>query len=154
MPMPNRYQGDNGAVAPQVSPYSDVRSPNTTRPTEYPPHQIQASYTYPPAPDPRHHPNHLQSMHHSQHNSLPTTDSRQNNAQMLMNSDYFQNAPAGQYANQESSRFALDSLQDLTNEIQGRPPFATASGGFWDIWKCYLVKSDGTVEVGAVSSIS
>ncbi|KAJ8580634.1 hypothetical protein M405DRAFT_847515 [Rhizopogon salebrosus TDB-379] len=71
---------------------------------------------------------------------------------MSMNSDYFQNAPAGQYANQESSRFALDSLQDLTNEIQGRPPFATASGGFWDIWKCYLVKSDGTVEV-AVKSI-
>jgi hypothetical protein len=152
--MPNRYQGDTGAVAPQVSNYGDVRSPNTTRPTEYTPYQSQASCTYPPAPDPRHYSSHLRSMRHPRYTFLPTTDSRQNNAQMSMQPDFLESAPVGQYPNQESSRFfALDSLQDLTKELHTKSPFASASGGFGDVWKCYLVKSNGIIEVGPASSI-
>ena len=38
------------------------------------------------------------------------------------------------------------SLQDLTEEIQ-KSAYAIAAGGFGDIWKCELVKPNGTVEV-------
>ncbi|OJA15375.1 hypothetical protein AZE42_12249 [Rhizopogon vesiculosus] len=46
---------------------------------------------------------------------------------------------------------ASDSLQDLTNHIQGRSDYPIASGGFWDIWKCELVKPNEIVEVGPSS---
>ncbi|KAG1744289.1 kinase-like domain-containing protein [Suillus lakei] len=45
-----------------------------------------------------------------------------------------------------------DSPQDLTNELQGRSRYRITSGGFGDIWKCDLVKPDGTVQV-AVKTI-
>ncbi|KAJ8583360.1 hypothetical protein M405DRAFT_514031 [Rhizopogon salebrosus TDB-379] len=152
--MPNRYQIDSGAVAPQVPNYGDIHLPNTTHPAEYAPYPSQASCTYPPAPDPRRHSSHLRPMHHSQYTLLPTTYSSQNNAQMSMQPDHLENAPVEQHPNQESSRFfALDSLQDLTKDLHTKSSFANASGGFGDIWKCYLVKSNGIIEVGPASSI-
>lgn len=42
----------------------------------------------------------------------------------------------------------LNSLQDLTNQLQGRSNYPITSGGFGDIWKCELVKSDETIQVG------
>ncbi|KAG1747598.1 kinase-like domain-containing protein [Suillus lakei] len=59
--------------------------------------------------------------------------------------------PPGE-AGQQSARSASGSLQDLTNELQDRSPFAIACGGYGDIYKCYLVKPDGTVPV-AVKTI-
>jgi len=44
--------------------------------------------------------------------------------------------------------------QDLTNELQGRSRYPITSGGFGDIWKCELVKPDGTVRVCPASSTS
>ncbi|KAG2144140.1 kinase-like domain-containing protein [Suillus bovinus] len=37
-------------------------------------------------------------------------------------------------------REELHSLEDLTKQVQGRPPYPTAFGGYGDIWKCILVK--------------
>ncbi|OAX34481.1 kinase-like protein [Rhizopogon vinicolor AM-OR11-026] len=52
----------------------------------------------------------------------------------------------------QKSMDASDSLQDLTNHLQGRSDYPIASGGFGDIWKCELVKPNETVEV-AVKTI-
>ncbi|OAX38455.1 kinase-like protein [Rhizopogon vinicolor AM-OR11-026] len=52
----------------------------------------------------------------------------------------------------QESADASDSLQDLTDSIQGRSEYPIASGGFGDIWKCVLVRSNETVEV-AVKTI-
>ncbi|KAG2064440.1 hypothetical protein BDR04DRAFT_260005 [Suillus decipiens] len=42
---------------------------------------------------------------------------------------------------EEHTRFEeLCSLKDLTNEVQEKPDYATACGGFGDIWKCVLVE--------------
>ncbi|KAG2078888.1 homeobox-domain-containing protein [Suillus decipiens] len=68
--MPDRYQGNYGAVAPLVSNYGDIRSPTATYPTEYAPYPNQTSYSYPPVPDPRHHSSQLPSVHHSQQMSI------------------------------------------------------------------------------------
>ncbi|KAG2363970.1 hypothetical protein BDR07DRAFT_1331384 [Suillus spraguei] len=47
----------------------------------------------------------------------------------------------------------LHSLKDLTNEVQEKPYYPTAFGGFGDIWKCVLVKhGSGAVQV-AVKTI-
>ncbi|KAG2140609.1 kinase-like domain-containing protein [Suillus clintonianus] len=46
----------------------------------------------------------------------------------------------------------LNSLEDLTNDVQGRLSYPSASGGFGDIWKCVLVKSNRAVQV-AVKTI-
>ncbi|OAX32713.1 hypothetical protein K503DRAFT_587291 [Rhizopogon vinicolor AM-OR11-026] len=52
----------------------------------------------------------------------------------------------------QESMDASHSLQDLTNHLQGRSDYPIASGGFGDIWKCELVKSNETVDV-AVKTI-
>ncbi|OAX33964.1 WD40 repeat-like protein, partial [Rhizopogon vinicolor AM-OR11-026] len=52
----------------------------------------------------------------------------------------------------QESTDVSDSLQDLTNHLQGRSDYPIASGGFGDIWKCELVKANETVEV-AVKTI-
>jgi hypothetical protein len=44
----------------------------------------------------------------------------------------------------ELSAPVLDSLQDLTNQLEGRSNYLIASGDFEDIWKCELVKLNGT----------
>ncbi|KAG1831062.1 hypothetical protein EV424DRAFT_215105 [Suillus variegatus] len=44
-------------------------------------------------------------------------------------------------------------LEDLTKQVQGRPPYPTAFGGFGDIWKCFLVKPSRPNEVVAVKTI-
>jgi hypothetical protein len=44
-----------------------------------------------------------------------------------------------------------NSPQDLTNQLQGRSDYPITSGGFGDIWKCELVKSDETIQVGPSS---
>ncbi|KAG1867303.1 hypothetical protein DFJ58DRAFT_130968 [Suillus subalutaceus] len=44
--------------------------------------------------------------------------------------------------------------QDLTNELQGRSRYPITSGGFGDIWKCELVKPDGTVKACPASPTS
>ncbi|KAG1731636.1 uncharacterized protein EDB91DRAFT_1252071 [Suillus paluster] len=45
-----------------------------------------------------------------------------------------------------------DPLKNLTNELQERPQYPIASGGYGDIWKCVLVKPGETVQV-AVKTI-
>jgi hypothetical protein len=52
----------------------------------------------------------------------------------------------------EQTRAPSHLPQDLTNELQGRSRYPITSGGFGDIWKCELVKPDGTVQV-AVKTI-
>ncbi|KAG2097014.1 uncharacterized protein F5147DRAFT_715762 [Suillus discolor] len=52
----------------------------------------------------------------------------------------------------ELTRAPSHSLRDLTNKLQGRSRYPITSGGFGDIWKCDLVKPDGTVQV-AVKTI-
>ncbi|OAX30934.1 kinase-like protein, partial [Rhizopogon vinicolor AM-OR11-026] len=52
----------------------------------------------------------------------------------------------------QESTDASDSLQDLTNYLQGKSDYPIASGGYGDIWKCELVKASETVEV-AVKTI-
>jgi hypothetical protein len=74
-----------------------------------------------------------------------TIDSEQNNAQISKRSDSLEE----EQDNQKSSKI----LQNLTNELQGRSSFAMASGGFGDIWKCYLVNCDEIVEVCSAPSI-
>ncbi|KAG1796466.1 kinase-like domain-containing protein [Suillus variegatus] len=44
-------------------------------------------------------------------------------------------------------------LEDLTKQVQGRPRYPTAFGGFGDIWKCVLVKPNRPIEVVAVKTI-
>ncbi|KAG1744290.1 kinase-like domain-containing protein [Suillus lakei] len=50
------------------------------------------------------------------------------------------------------TRAPSHSPRDLTSELQGRSRYPITSGGFGDIWKCDLVKPDGTVQV-AVKTI-
>ncbi|KAG2060053.1 WD40 repeat-like protein [Suillus hirtellus] len=52
----------------------------------------------------------------------------------------------------EQTRAPSHTLQDLTDELQGRSRYPITSGGFGDIWKCDLVKPDMTVQV-AVKTI-
>ncbi|KAG1811896.1 uncharacterized protein BJ212DRAFT_499284 [Suillus subaureus] len=49
-------------------------------------------------------------------------------------------------ASQELPDSVSDSLEDLTNELQGKSSFPAASGGFGDIWKCILVKANENVD--------
>ncbi|KAG1747600.1 hypothetical protein EDB19DRAFT_276705 [Suillus lakei] len=51
-------------------------------------------------------------------------------------------------ATEEPAGSPSGALRDLTNQLQGKPRYATASGGFGDIWKCCLVERSETVEVG------
>ncbi|KAJ8584333.1 hypothetical protein M405DRAFT_468436 [Rhizopogon salebrosus TDB-379] len=148
--MPDRYRRGYGA-APHVSTYGDICSSNTTYPTEYTPYLSQMSYS--PVPDPRHHSSRLPSMHRSQQTLLSISNSGQNDARMSKQLDSLEDAPTGERGKQDSLDSAPYSLQDLTKELQGRSPFAIASGGFGDIWKCHLVKSNGIIEVGSASSI-
>jgi hypothetical protein len=67
--MPNRYQRDYDA-APHVSTYGDIRSSNTTYPTDYSPYLSQTSCSYSPVPDLRHHSSRLPSIHRSQQTLL------------------------------------------------------------------------------------
>jgi hypothetical protein len=150
--MPDSYQDSCGA-APHVPTYDDIRSSNTTYPTEYTPYMSQTSCSYSPVPDPRHHSSRLPSMHRSQQTLLSTTDSGQNEARMSKQSDSLKKAPTEGRGKQKSLDSAPFFLPDLTKELQGRGPFAIASGGFGDIWKCQLVKSNGIIEVGPASSI-
>jgi serine/threonine protein kinase len=52
----------------------------------------------------------------------------------------------------ETTATEEDSLEDLTNELQGKSRYPIAFGGFGDIWKCDLVKPSGTIQV-AVKTI-
>jgi hypothetical protein len=150
--MPNRYQRDYGA-APHVSTYGDIRLSNTTYPTDYSPYLSQTSCSYSPVPDLRHHSSRLPSMHRSQQTLLSIMDSGHNDTQMLKQSDSLEEAPTEEQVKQESLDSAPYFLPDLTKELRGRGSFAIASGGFGDIWKCQLVKSNGIIEVGPDSSI-
>ncbi|OAX34041.1 kinase-like protein [Rhizopogon vinicolor AM-OR11-026] len=66
-------------------------------------------------------------------------------------SPYSESTATEEQTSQESSD-ASDSLQDLTNQLQGRSNYPITSGGFGDIWKCELVKLNETVQV-AVKTI-
>lgn len=44
-------------------------------------------------------------------------------------------------------------LQDLTKELQNRPPFPITCGGYGDIYKCYLARPDGTVPVSPACAL-
>ncbi|KAG1771049.1 hypothetical protein EV702DRAFT_1202083 [Suillus placidus] len=57
-----------------------------------------------------------------------------------------------QQGSQEYLVSASSSLQDLTNQLTGRMSSAIAYGGFGDIWRCYLLIPNGTVQV-AVKAI-
>jgi hypothetical protein len=80
-------------------------------------------------------------------------DSGHNDTQMLKQSDSLEEAPTEEQVKQESLDSKPYFLPDLTKELCGRGSFAIASGGFGDIWKCQLVKSNGIIEVGPDSSI-
>jgi hypothetical protein len=151
--MPDRYQGGYGA-APYVPTCGDIHSSNTTYLTDYTPYTSQTSCSYSPVPDPCHHSRHLPSMHRSQQTLLSTTDSGQNDARRSKQSDSLEKAPIEGRGKQESLDSAPYSPQNLTKELQGRSPHPVASGGSGDIWKCYLVRTNGTVQVGPASSIS
>jgi hypothetical protein len=72
---------------------------------------------------------------------------------MSKQSDFLEDAPTEERGKQVSLDSAPYFLPDLTKELHGRGSFAIASGGFGDIWKCQLVKSNGIMEVGPASSI-
>lgn len=55
-------------------------------------------------------------------------------------------------AGQQSAHSLSGLLQDLTKELQKSSPFPITCGGFGDIYKCQLVRPDGTVPV-AVKTI-
>ncbi|KAG2035176.1 hypothetical protein BDR03DRAFT_545286 [Suillus americanus] len=54
----------------------------------------------------------------------------------------------------QQTRAPSHSPQDLTNELQGRSRYPITSGGFGDIWKCELLKPDGTVQACPASPTS
>ncbi|KAG2099883.1 kinase-like domain-containing protein [Suillus discolor] len=55
-------------------------------------------------------------------------------------------------ASQQSAHSSSGLLQDLTKELQRSSPFPITCGGFGDIYKCQLVRPDGTIPV-AVKTI-
>ncbi|OAX35237.1 WD40 repeat-like protein [Rhizopogon vinicolor AM-OR11-026] len=64
----------------------------------------------------------------------------------------YSNSTATEEQTRQESTHASDSLQDLTDQLQGRSNYPITSGGFGDIWKCELVKLNETVQV-AVKTI-
>lgn len=55
-------------------------------------------------------------------------------------------------ARQQSAHSSSGLLQDLTKELQNRSTFPVTCGGYGDIYRCYIVKPDGTIPV-AVKTI-
>ncbi|KAG2035684.1 hypothetical protein BDR03DRAFT_514792 [Suillus americanus] len=50
-------------------------------------------------------------------------------------------------ARQQSAHSSSGLLQDLTKELQNRSTFPVTCGGYGDIYRCYIVKPDGTIPV-------
>lgn len=57
-------------------------------------------------------------------------------------------------AGQQSAHSLSGLLQDLTKELQKSSPFPITCGGFGDIYKCQLVRPDGTVPVRPVCALA